>query len=624
MSPQQKRKLFTGAGLVAPLGLLLLIAQSCIYGERLECPGIVCPVNMACSPNGAPVCIPQGCGDGELVTGEECDAGGVETADCNINCKRPKCGDGVVNQLTGEQCDRFGEPNAECNLDCTDSKCGDGKINPAAGEECDDEGESEKCNADCTKFGYGDGKVNSAAGEACDDGNLVDGDGCNSKGELESCGNNVIDIYEQCDEGGVDTKTCNYDCTEAKCGDKKVNETAGEKCDDGPSGSETCNSDCSKRQCGDGIINEAAGEECDPGAPDKDIATCTRECKKSFCGDEYTNEAAGEKCDAGENNTESCPYGRKECDVCTARCQKETLTGTYCGDNIVQTEHGEVFDDGNAITETQANCKIYKGKCHFSNFDCTKKLDFDGPYCGDGVTDSPENCDYKQYPDNCTEDCKWIKQELCGNGKYDPGEACDDGNRTTEAACPYGQQTCIKCKADCSAELHLIGPYCGDKKINGPEGQEQCEMLGIPEICNMVNCSCTPPHVETNQSLKTLSAYSATNEIVIDTISGLVWQREADNVHRIWQEAKNYCSSLKLADCGGWRLPTLSELGSLVDVTRSSYPYINVNAFPGTIDGYWTSTEDEENALLMCVVDFGYGLIDSSGKFYRNYVRCVR
>jgi hypothetical protein len=283
-----------------------------------------------------------------------------------------------------------------------------------------------------------------------------------------------------------------------------------------------------------------------------------------------------------------------------------------------------VCDDGNRTKETA--CDYGQKTCTKCNADCSAELHLAGPYCGDGKTNSPyEECDYKQFPDNCTNDCKWIKPELCGNGKDDPGEVCDDGNRTTETACDYGQKTCTKCNADCSAELHLAGPYCGDGKINGPTGKEQCEVSGVPEVCNMDNCSCTPPHVETNQSLNALSDYKATKEIVIDTISGLVWQREEDNVLRNWWEAKNYCSSLKLASCGGWRLPTLSELESLVDLTRSSYPYINMDAFPGAIDyWYWTSTEDEEDDSWMREVDFSNGQSDSDHKSYSDCVRCVR
>lgn len=49
--------------------------------------------------------------------------------------------------------------------------------------------------------------------ETCDDGNMVDGDGCNSKCILE-CGNKVLDGQETCDDGNVkDGDGCSSSCS---------------------------------------------------------------------------------------------------------------------------------------------------------------------------------------------------------------------------------------------------------------------------------------------------------------------------------------------------------------------------------------------------------------------------
>jgi carboxypeptidase-like protein len=47
------------------------------------------------------------------------------------------------------------------------------------------------------------------------------------------CGDGVVDAAagEQCDQGGVDTATCNSNCTLPFCGDGHVNLAAGEQCE---------------------------------------------------------------------------------------------------------------------------------------------------------------------------------------------------------------------------------------------------------------------------------------------------------------------------------------------------------------------------------------------------------
>lgn len=59
------------------------------------------------------------------------------------------------------------------------------------------------------------------------------------------CGDFSIDSGEDCDEGGVDTATCDADCTFVSCGDAHANTAAGEQCDDGnDNDGDACTNDC--------------------------------------------------------------------------------------------------------------------------------------------------------------------------------------------------------------------------------------------------------------------------------------------------------------------------------------------------------------------------------------------
>lgn len=102
-----------------------------------------------------------------------------------------------------------------------------------------------------------------------------------------ACGDGLLDVSEECDDGQVDTATCDPDCTIPLCGDGYINSAAGETCELGEPG---CREDCTR--CGDGIVNSS--EQCD-----SLDAGCTPDCKIA-CGDGVVDKA--EECDLGPVN----------------------------------------------------------------------------------------------------------------------------------------------------------------------------------------------------------------------------------------------------------------------------------------------------------------------------------
>ena len=115
----------------------------------------------------------------------------------------------------------------------------------------------------------------------------------------------------------------------------------------------------------------------------------------------------------------------------------------------------------------------------------------------------------------------------------------------------------------------------------------------------------------------------ATAGTVTDTKTALVWQRDVPASTYTWDGAKSYCSSLTLAG-GGWRLPSMKELQTVVDRTRTS-PAIDLTAFPNTpSSSFWSSSAVSGSSGNAWLVPFSNGYTDSYDVGFNYRVRCVR
>jgi hypothetical protein len=118
--------------------------------------------------------------------------------------------------------------------------------------------------------------------------------------------------------------------------------------------------------------------------------------------------------------------------------------------------------------------------------------------------------------------------------------------------------------------------------------------------------------------------YTLGDETVTDNVNGLVWQRAVDPSTYTWAAARTYCEGLTLAGSSDWRLPTITELESLVDRRRSS-PSLDTAAFPNTPSAaFWSSTAYAGSSTDAWVVFFSTGYASFVGPDGTNRVRCVR
>lgn len=93
-----------------------------------------------------------------------------------------------------------------------------------------------------------------------------------------------------------------------------------------------------------------------------------------------------------------------------------------------------------------------------------------------------------------------------------------------------------------------------------------------------------------------------------------------------WQDASDYCESLKLGNKEDWRLPSLAELRSIVKIGAPNEVTIDTELFSDTKPGYfWTSTPYSQKEGNHWFVYFRNGNEDITLDFKSGYeVRCVR
>jgi hypothetical protein len=166
-----------------------------------------------------------------------------------------------------------------------------------------------------------------------------------------------------------------------------------------------------------------------------------------------------------------------------------------------------------------------------------------------------------------------------------------------------------------------ISIYEGDPETLPTTGLVRCvHPRALPELCAVAGDAPT-------------GRYVLASGVVTDTVTGLTWQQIPPGSGYPWSgaggpgSAQAYCQSLHLGGfTSGWRLPSVKELVSIVDVYQGS-PAVDPSAFPNTATErpYWTSTLNAITAGGAWAVDFSTG----APNYYVTTstslnVRCVR
>lgn len=131
--------------------------------------------------------------------------------------------------------------------------------------------------------------------------------------------------------------------------------------------------------------------------------------------------------------------------------------------------------------------------------------------------------------------------------------------------------------------------------------------------------------------------YSTAGDEVTDTQTGLTWRRCSEG--QTWSGtsctgtatiAATYTHEQALAHAkaqagaAGWRLPSVKELSSIAEKTRTN-PAIDTSAFPATPSGwYWSSTPYAGDSGYARYVNFYSGNVAYGYRYASLHVRLVR
>ncbi|TLD22788.1 hypothetical protein PspLS_07500 [Pyricularia sp. CBS 133598] len=356
------------------------LGEECDLGQNNGVTGSTCTSECLCTfggytdSDGNYQCIEE-CGNQVLAGAEECDEGvffnGQSLSLCDEECK---CKYGL-----------------DDDSNCKTSLCGDQDV--TGYEECDftDNGAADSlCSETCTcKYGLAE--------------NPTDEVPCAAAPAAPSCGNNLFETGEQCDND--EDELCNEDCQcvygpaenptdevpcapapAATCGNNVVE--SGEQCDN--ENEELCGEDCA---C---LFGPAEN-------PTDEIPCAAAPTVPPTCGNNVVE--SGEQCDSDSDLCDEdcqCIYGLATEPTADAPCAAAPTVPPTCGNNIVET--GEQCDnEDDELCGEDCTCLFGPAEEPTADAPCAT-APTTPPTCGNNVLESGEECDNDS--DFCNEECE--------------------------------------------------------------------------------------------------------------------------------------------------------------------------------------------------------------------------
>jgi uncharacterized protein DUF1566 len=113
---------------------------------------------------------------------------------------------------------------------------------------------------------------------------------------------------------------------------------------------------------------------------------------------------------------------------------------------------------------------------------------------------------------------------------------------------------------------------------------------------------------------------------VRDDETGLVWEKTLETTEVSWTDARAACADKDVGGRKGWRLPSIFELASLMDLSMRTgptlplgHPFTNVQ-----MDVYWSATTIAGNPNSAWIVFFDTGKVAHAFKTITFHAWCVR